>query len=164
MRRVSLLVAVVFISILAAASTASSAPSNKFAASLRGAAEVPPVATAATGKAQFKVLVTGSTPTAITYVIKGSNIDKVIAGHIHLGKVGQEGPIVVSLVRPSACQFTGTAFTCTGTIRKANLQGPFAGRSLNALVQRMRTGGTYVNIHTRDFPDGEMRGQIRVVP
>jgi hypothetical protein len=39
--------------------------------------------------------------------------------------------------------------------------GPLAGQSLDALLAAMRDGDTYVNVHTTQFPGGEIRGQIR---
>jgi hypothetical protein len=49
----------------------------------------------------------------------------------------------------------------TGTITAADLVGPLAGQPLSALVDAMEAGETYVNVHTSQFPAGEIRGQIR---
>ncbi len=48
----------------------------------------------------------------------------------------------------------------TGTITRENLVGPLQGHSLRTLIRQMRSGNAYVNVHTRQNPNGEMRGQI----
>ena len=63
----------------------------------------------------------------------------------------------------------------TGTITAANLIGPLAGQSLEALIDEIEAGNAYVNVHTNDgvgptntgpgdFPGGEIRGQITRKP
>ena len=32
--------------------------------------------------------------------------------------------------------------------------------TLEDVLEKMRTGGAYVNVHTTQFPGGEIRGQI----
>jgi hypothetical protein len=60
----------------------------------------------------------------------------------------------------------------SGTIKSADLIGPMAGKTLADLIAEMKSGHAYVNVHTDDgvgeantkpgdFPDGEIRGQIR---
>ena len=59
-----------------------------------------------------------------------------------------------------------------GTITADDLIGPLTGQTLTALVDAIRAGNTYVNVHTDDgaapagtgpgdLPAGEIRGQIR---
>jgi hypothetical protein len=58
-----------------------------------------------------------------------------------------------------------------GDISAANLVGPLAGQSLDALTEAIEAGNTYVNVHTNDFqdlantgpgdfPGGKIRGQL----
>jgi hypothetical protein len=64
---------------------------------------------------------------------------------------------------------TGTA-TCpesgevTGTIMKAQVIGPAAqgisAEEYDELLDAIRAGVAYVNVHTADFPGGEIRGQL----
>ena len=49
-----------------------------------------------------------------------------------------------------------------GTITEANLVGALAGQPLSALIDEIRSGNTYVNVHTSQFPGGEIRGQIQM--
>jgi len=61
---------------------------------LSGSEEVPPIQTEATGVAEF-------TPgeDSVAYSINATNIEGVTAGHIHLGKQGENGPVVVTLFK-----------------------------------------------------------------
>jgi hypothetical protein len=130
----------------------------QFNIELTGNEEVPPVQTDATGSAQF----TAPHFDNIGYSINVSNIDKVTAAHIHSGKQGENGPIVVTLFKaetPSSEAING--ILTSGNITNANLEGPMAGKTLTDLTQSMELGETYVNVHSQDHPNGEIRGQTK---
>ena len=84
--------------------------------------------------------------------------------HIHLAPAGSNGPVVAWLYppRPPAMLKPGTTngILQQGTLTKANLAGPLAGKDLKDLVDLIIAGNTYVNVHTSQFPGGEIRGQI----
>ncbi len=141
-----------------------------FVTPLSGLEEVPIRVTDASGQALFKVIDGGE---AISYRLIVEDISNVVASHIHLGPRGVNAPVVAFLfgsVPPGGGPVEG--ILAEGIITKANLTGPLSGQDLSVLIQAMRTGGTYVNVHTNDgvaptdtgpgdFPGGEIRGQIR---
>jgi hypothetical protein len=47
-----------------------------------------------------------------------------------------------------------------GVITADNLVNALAGQPLEALLEAIRAGNAYVNVHTSQFPPGEVRGQI----
>jgi hypothetical protein len=129
-----------------------------FTAELSGNEEVPPVQTDATGSAEF----TAPHFDNIGYSVNVSNIDKVTMAHIHSGKQGENGPPVVTLFKtdtPSAEPINGNL--ASGNITNADLEGPMAGKTLIDLNKSMELGETYVNVHTEENPNGEIRGQIK---
>ena len=129
-----------------------------FNVELSGNEEVPPVQTDATGSAEF----TAPHFDNIGYSVNVSNIDKVTIAHIHSGKIGENGPIVVTLFKtetPSTEPINGNL--ASGNITNANLEGPMAGKTLMDLTKSMELGETYVNVHTEENPNGEIRGQIK---
>lgn len=73
------------------------------------------------------------------------NIDPVTAAHIHRGASGVAGPPVVNLELPS----DGHSKDCKD----------IAG-SLGDEIKRMPQM-FYVNVHTAQYPDGAIRGQLR---
>jgi hypothetical protein len=90
----------------------------------------------------------------------------VLFAHIHFGKPGESGGVVAFLCggggKP-ACPAAGGLVT--GTITAANVQA-LAGQNLTAgdmaaFVRAIKSGFTYVNVHTNVFPGGELRGQIK---
>lgn len=130
----------------------------QFISSLSDASEVPPVASSGTGLALF-----GFDPglTKLRVVLVVANIRQVTVAHIHLGRPGQNGPIVLFLHGPSAPKdITAPTVLTNATFTAANLTGPLAGRPLSVLAQQMITGNTYANVHTVAHPDGEIRGPI----
>ena len=129
-----------------------------FTVELSGNEEVPPVQTDAKGSAEF----TAPHFDNIGYSVNVSNIDKVTMAHIHSGKIGENGPIVVTLFKtetPSTEPINGNLVS--GNITNANLEGPMAGKTLIDLTKSMELGETYVNVHTEEHPNGEIRGQIK---
>ncbi len=136
---------------------------------LNGEHEVPARETLAQGQAIMKVSEDGR---SISFKLIASNIDNVIAAHIHVGSPTVAGPVVVFLygTAPSGAG-RHDGILSEGTFTAANFVGPLAGLPFSALLAQMDAGNTYVNVHTNDgvaptntgpgdFPGGEIRGQI----
>ena len=126
------------------------------ASNMTGAKEVPPVKTMATGTASFL-----NNQTVIDYDLSVSDLYNATAAHIHQGKVGANGPIVVTLYKtsdPSPGLFGGYS----GNITSSMLEGPLKGKQLAALVDLLGNGQAYVNVHTIKYKNGEIRDQVTV--
>jgi CHRD domain len=128
------------------------AQDQKFTATLSGQEEVPPTNSQATGMAEFTVM--GESE---EYTVNASNMQGVTAGHIHSGKQGENGPVVVTLFKNDS---PSNEVSETGSITADKLEGPMAGKQLTDLASAMSNGDTYVNIHTEQNPNGEIRGQL----
>jgi hypothetical protein len=132
--------------------SSASAQDQKFTADLTGQEEVPPTNSQATGMAEFTVM-----GDSVEYTVNASNIQGVTAGHIHSGKQGENGPVVVTLFSNDS---PTNEVLETGSITPDKLEGPMAGKQLTDLAAAMSNGEAYVNIHTEQNPNGEIRGQI----
>jgi hypothetical protein len=129
-----------------------------FAATLTGSQEVPPVATVARGAARFTF---DPAFTRLQVTLFDSGLRNVTEAHIHFGRPGEAGPIVLYLFRAANPWNPGPATaTFTGVYTAANLTGPALGMTLTDFARIMATGNTYVNVHTVQHPTGENRGQI----
>lgn len=126
-----------------------------FDAKLTGKNEVPAKDTKATGIVEFTV--TG--PNSMSYKVSVTNMQKVTAAHIHLGKVGENGPIIVTLFKTGSPSATTNGTVSQGNITSIKLEGPLAGKQLSDLISLMNKAGAYVNVHTEANPNGEIRGQ-----
>jgi hypothetical protein len=138
-----------------------------------------PADSRAQGQAIFRVSAGGST---VDFRLIASNIDNVIMAHIHCGAFGANGPVRMWLhpvVGPNGT--TGAAplpggggsqngVLASGTFNPTGITCPNG----TPLLDAIRTGLTYVNVHTKlqddplvpnntgpgDFPGGEIRGQL----
>lgn len=127
---------------------------QKFSAKLSGKEEVPLNESPSTGLAWVKI-----TDDELGYEVNVTDMDKVNAAHIHLAEAGKNGPIVLTLFQGGPTeQVNGTVGEANVT--SSNLEGPMKGKDLADLVTAMKNGTTYVNVHTTDFPNGEIRGQL----
>lgn len=124
-------------------------------ADLSGENEVPAVETEGRGVALFKV-----SPDGIRFRLLVREIDEVTQAHIHLGESGVNGPVVAFLFGFVEEGVTTNGMLASGTITEGDLVGPLAGMSLSTLLDALRDGEAYVNVHTIDHPAGEIRGQI----
>jgi predicted lipoprotein with Yx(FWY)xxD motif len=134
---------------LAAAPSASSAdgatPVTAFAASLAPGGERPASkGTRAGAGGLFRAIVTRTGGKAsISWSLSFAKLTgPALAAHIHLGKPGTAGKVVVPLCQP--CR--------SGQRGDAALSGSVAAALAN--------GGAYVNVHTKANPGGEIRGQV----
>ena len=135
-----------------------------------------PADSRAQGEAIFRVNDDGT----VDFRLIASNIDNVIMAHIHCGRPGANGPIRMWLspvIGPSGAPLPSgggpqNGVLATGTFNPANLICPAANVGTDMpLIDAMRAGLTYVNVHTNDgvaptntgpgdFPGGEVRGQL----
>jgi Cu/Zn superoxide dismutase len=150
-------------------SSSSSLSGDQFSARLTGDNEVPQVNTDATGRIR---LIVNSQQDALDYQISLSNLNGIVTGaHIHSGGSGTNGPIVANLNVHGAFASAsaggggggGSATTSTstgGTVTSADLKGPLAGKQISGLIKLIKDGKAYVNVHTDQNPDGEIRGQL----
>jgi hypothetical protein len=127
-----------------------------------GLAQVPEVASTGRGVASY--LVTSDSAT-LYYSVGVTEVSSTVgAAHIHLGSPGQNGQVVANLCGAGStpgCMTEGVI--ATGTVTAGDLVGPLAGHPLGDLIVAMTAGGTYTNVHTANFPDGEIRGQVVLV-
>jgi hypothetical protein len=102
------------------------------------------VSTSASGKG---VLALNANATVADFRVTVKDIDNITMAHIHQAPVGFNGPVIAPL------------FLGLGLFDPAN---PISGTvPVNTpTVLRLLSGDYYVNVHTTDFPAGEIRGQI----
>lgn len=132
-----------------------------FAVHLTGDQEVPPNNSNAVGQAIFHLRNNG---TELHYKLIAANIENIAQCHIHLAAAGMNGPVAVWLYPsgPPAQLIPGpfNGVLADGVITSASLVGPLVGMDLSVLIDHLTSGNAYVNLHTSQFPAGEIRGQF----
>ncbi len=129
---------------------------TKFRAHLTGDQEVPPVESDGKGQAVFGFNEKANT---LRFKLLVANIDDVVAAHIHCAPDGVNGPVGVTL-------FSGDPTTVRGVLASGVIDSPDADNAcewgdLDDVMEAMANGLAYVNVHTLEYPAGEIRGQIR---
>ena len=116
-----------------------------FSTELSGAAEVPgPGDPDGTGTATLRL---SPEKGEVCFVITVANIALPATGaHIHVGTVKEAGPVVVALTPPDE---SGASAGCVTDVDSALIRN---------IIRHPRQ--YYVNVHTTDFPDGAVRGQL----
>jgi CHRD domain len=129
-----------------------------------------PLALSTTGVGEFRVQVSEDEQ-EISYELSYQDLEASVAqAHIHFGARAQSGGISVFLCTNLGNGPVGTQLcpaapaTVTGVLRAADVIGP-AGQGIAAgefaeLVDALRSGTTYVNVHTAKYPAGEIRAQL----
>jgi CHRD domain len=137
------------------------AQKTRFTATLSGSNQVPAVETSATGRATFQVSRSGK---SVSYTLFVTGIEDPTMAHIHLAAAGEDGPPVVWLYPTKAHPVKSgkvSGLLSRGTITAAQLVGPLKGKTIADLLEDIRGGNTYVNVHSKAHPGGEIRGQIQ---
>ncbi|HTP46374.1 MAG TPA: CHRD domain-containing protein [Casimicrobiaceae bacterium] len=113
---------------------------------LEGGQEVPPLSTTATGLAT--VTIRPDRSVYVTVTVQGM---QATASHIHEGATGTNGPVIVP-------------FT------KTRSKGEFAifesapdAMLTESQYASYKAGKLYINVHSAQYPGGEIRGQLQPV-
>jgi hypothetical protein len=138
-------------------------------AKLIGYQEAPAISTAANGEFRGRI---SNDETEISYELSYSDLEGAVTqSHIHFGQRDVSGSIVVFLCTNLGNGPAGTQpcppppATITGTLRASDMVNTAAGQGIAAgefqeLVNAIRAGKAYVNVHSEKFPTGEIRGQL----
>lgn len=122
--------------------TPAGAGGRPLSARLSSANEVPPAGSGATGTVRM-TLNQGQGEVCVEITSRGLT-GPVVAGHIHAGSAGVNGPVVVNL-----------------GVNSAGFNSCIDGVDRNLIKAiRKQPGNYYVNIHTSTVPSGEIRGQL----
>lgn len=156
--------------ILLFVSAQADAARDRFFVELAPAEEVPAVSSGALGT--FIATVDDEANTIEYELVYTATTGEVRQAHIHFGQRGVNGGISVFLCQTAANPDpTNNAPMCTapparltGTLRAANVIGPgsqgIAASEMAELINAIRSGLAYVNVHTSVFGGGEVRGQL----
>jgi hypothetical protein len=170
---VKLAIAATVVGALTVGAVALATGGQKISESLTGYEEVPALSTPGTGELRAWVNRSGQ---QIRYRLSYEDLESpATQAHIHFENATNNGPVVVFLctnlanapagTSPPACPADGGAVS--GSLGPADVgagaeaQGLAAGE-FGELVDAIRAGATYVNVHTTGRPTGEIRAQIEL--
>lgn len=111
----------------------------------------------------------------------GNFSDDVTAVHLHFGMTGSNGPHALNLFGLSAGQIRNDDADMTFNVANSTISGcwddtdalftgaggtkqPFDSVGLSGATNDLFSSGLYLQVHTLDFPNGELRGQFVPVP
>jgi len=128
------------------------ARSVTYVARMSGAQETPSTNTKGTGTATLTL-----DGTKLKYSVEIHDLSGApTAAHIHVGAIGIAGPPVYTFVIKSGVGDGGTISEGTIDLTTDASTG-VSGDSLKVLLNN---GKAYVNVHSKNFPGGEIRGQV----
>ncbi|MEL6569253.1 MAG: CHRD domain-containing protein [Pseudomonadota bacterium] len=135
-----------------------------FSAVLNGAQEVqdPAVDTFAdgTGTVVFTVANDGSVTYEASVNVTDFDVARLTVGHLHNAPAGENGPVVVDLLA-DANATQGSIEGGEATIPTLDIAVDFAETDAS-VVSEAEAGNIYFNIHSSNFPAGEVRGQLEL--
>lgn len=148
------------LALVALAASAAEAP-QQARAFMTGDQQLPPIETLALGYALFTP---NADLTKVHYRVVVGNMRDVTASHIHAGRATEDGPPVVNLFTGPAKEGRFEGVLAEGDFTAADMMGLMQGKTLKDLWNMARDQRLYVNVHTDAHPEGEIRGQMLLVP
>ena len=146
MKKLAVLVAAATAVALVVVAFAGAAETYSVSATLKNTTEVPKPKGARLAKGSFSAkYVENKTGATLTWKLTYSRLSgKGLAAHIHMGKAGTAGPVVVPLCGPCKNGQTG----------KVHIS--------KSVISALEDGRAYINVHTKKNAAGEIRGQAKV--
>ena len=146
---------------------------KNYRAFLHGYEEVPAINTPASGRLDLRI---AGDERSIAYTLSYSDLrGTVTQAHIHFAARGTNGGIMLWLCgsstnpgpaapnNPPACP--ATSGSVSGNLTAAHVQAiaaqQLAGGDLESVIDAIRVGAAYGNVHTTVVGSGEIRGQVR---
>jgi hypothetical protein len=105
------------------------------------------------GSGQFTAI---TTRTTLCYTLSTKRIGMAMMAHLHAGKHDEAGPHIAMLMTPDE---DGVAECITAVPDDEDTAETLSASELAAITAHPKR--YYVNVHSMDYPDGSVRGQIR---
>jgi hypothetical protein len=126
------------------------------------------------GTGELKLHLDKSNQTAAYQLTYSDLTSAALMAHIHFGKVHVPGDIMIWLCQTTTDPGPAGTPTCpemggtvTGTITASSVQAipsqNVTAGAFDAFVAALESNTAYSNIHSANFPTGEVRGQVRLV-
>jgi hypothetical protein len=135
------------------ACVSSGAGAPEIQVTLKGASEIPPNVSSASGKASFWV----HADRTLNGIVETSGIDDT-AANLYQAGTGENGPLVFELVRTGSDGLLGME---SAPVSAAGWSVPRSARFSEEQYQAFVAGQIYVNVHSARYPDGEIRAQLK---
>ena len=135
----------------------------KFKLALSNAQVVPPLGTATNMNGGAIITFDQYMRSARVFMEIRNNFSGVTAIHLHLGEAGAGdgvSDIVVTVEDFSGAPITDRTFTVLEVFSNERVVPVDSVNNIASLYQAVRDGRVYLDVHSVDFPDGEIRGQI----
>ncbi len=117
---------------------------DQFTATLSGANEVPAVETTGSGTATVTI-----DDHTVTWKVEVTGVDHPTMAHIHGAAPGENGGVILPLFKEDkGADFSGVLTEGSATVE-------------DSVLEAIRSGNAYVNVHTQANPAGAMRGQLK---
>jgi hypothetical protein len=140
MKRTGILAATLAAALAAGCGTMGNMMGSGEQITLSGANEVPPVGSGAMGSGTVHVKADCTVTARVT--VKGMT---ATAAHIHEGKAGANGGVLVPLTKSGDNTFVA----------------PDGAKMTDAQCSAYKAGNTYVNVHSEAYKGGEVRAQLK---
>jgi hypothetical protein len=124
-----------------------------FVADMNGEKMNPDVPTVATGKAVISFNADGT----MDFALLVASLNDPESAHIHLGGPNQSGVSLLPLWDEAISNPVENGLLWEGTFEPNDAD-------LTSLLYLLLTGDLYVDIHSEDYPDGAIRGQLNQAP
>jgi hypothetical protein len=85
----------------------------------------------------------------VCYDLRKFKLETAAAAHIHRGRKGKDGPIVVTFFTKPTGAGKGKVTGCVSGVSRATIDKILA-----------RPADYYANVHTKTYPSGSVRGQL----
>ena len=166
--------ALMMIAVLVLPSSVANAIPITFTATLSGANEVPPVPSPGTG--ETTVILDAEAQTLQINVTFSGLTSNTVAAHIHCcAPAGTNVGVATTIpafpgfpLGVTSGNYSSQVFDLTQPLiynpAFVTLQGGTIAGAEAALIAGIQGGLTYLNIHTANFPGGEIRGQLTPIP
>ena len=128
---------------------------------MTGDQQLPPSATLALG---YVLFTPNADMTKVHFRVLLGNMRNVTAAHLHLGRATEDGPPVVNLFTGPAKEGAFQGVLAEGDFTAGDLMGALQGKTLKDLWNLSKDRRLYANVHTDAHPEGEIRGQMTLVP